>query len=215
MSQDDILDFSFGLSLHSEVDILLNTNISHKYQPKLFQDIAGHEIAIKAISKSIEKKKLARLYLFHGSNGTGKTSTTRIFTMALNCQSTSHTKACWSCRGCSRSLYVMGFCSGSRIPGLERIKTLLHSTSFTQAIPGFKVLIIKDCHYFNAEAWSELLGITDQERGSKVVFVLVTTDASIVPINISSRCHKFCFLKLKDEEITHKLAKILSCEGST
>ena len=107
----------------------------------------------------------------------------------------------------------MGLCSGSRIPGFERIKTLLHSTSFTQAIPGFKVLIIKDCHSFNAEAWGELLAIVDQERGSKVVFVLITTDASIVPINISSRCQKFCFPKLKDEEIAQKLAKILACEG--
>ncbi|PSR99472.1 Protein STICHEL-like [Actinidia chinensis var. chinensis] len=213
MSQDDILGLSFGSSLHSEVDILLNTNISHKYQPKLFQDIAGHEITIKTISKAIEKEKIARLYLFHGSSGTGKTSTARIFMMALNCESTSHTKPCWSCRSCSRSLYVMGLCSGSRMPGFERIKTLLHSTSFTQAIPGFKVLIIKDCHSFNAEAWGELLGIMDQERGSKVVFVLITTDASIVPINISSRCQKFCFPKLKDEEIAQKLSKILACEG--
>ncbi|CAL5383247.1 unnamed protein product [Camellia sinensis] len=213
LSQDKVCrGLRFDSALQTKADVLL---LSHKYQPKLFQDITGHEFTVKAISKAIEKTKIARLYLFHGPNGTGKTSTARIFAMALNCESTSliKPKPCWSCRGCSRSLYIMELCSGSRIAGFERIKTLLQSTSFTQAIPGFKVLIIKECHSFNAEAWDELLGMVERGHGSRVVFVLITVDANMVPTNISSRCQKFCFPKLKKEEMTLKLAKIVACEG--
>ncbi|KAF5956144.1 hypothetical protein HYC85_009000 [Camellia sinensis] len=213
LSQDKVCrGLRFDSALQTKTDVLL---LSHKYQPKLFQDITGHEFTVKAISKAIEKTKIARLYLFHGPNGTGKTSTARIFAMALNCESTSliKPKPCWSCRGCSRSLYIMELCSGSRIAGFERIKTLLQSTSFTQAIPGFKVLIIKECHSFNAEAWDELLGMVERGHGSRVVFVLITVDANMVPTNISSRCQKFCFPKLKKEEMTLKLAKIVACEG--
>ncbi|KAI7980424.1 Protein STICHEL [Camellia lanceoleosa] len=78
---------------------------------------------------------------------------------------------------------------------------------------GFKVLIIKECHSFNAEAWDELLGMVEREHGCRVVFVLITVDANMVPTNISSRCQKFCFPKLKKEEMTLKLAKIVACEG--
>ncbi|KAA8528828.1 hypothetical protein F0562_036183 [Nyssa sinensis] len=212
MSQDSICVFSFNSAYQSKDDIHLNKSFSQKYQPKNFQDIAGHEITIKAISNAVEKKKIAPLYHFHGPSGTGKTSTARIFAMALNCESSTHIKPCWSCRGCSRSLYVMELCSGSRLAGFERIKTLLQSTSFTQAIPGFKVLIIEECHSFTAKAWDELLGILEGGYGSTVVYVLITSDANMVPKNISSRCQKFCFSKLKEEDITLKLEKIVAHE---
>ncbi|PWA42862.1 P-loop containing nucleoside triphosphate hydrolase [Artemisia annua] len=76
----------------------------------------------------------APLYLFHGPYGTGKTSTVRVFAMALNCES--NNKPCCTCKGCSRSLYTMDLCSGNRISGFEKIKTLLQNTSFAQRIPG-------------------------------------------------------------------------------
>ncbi|CAK7345928.1 unnamed protein product [Dovyalis caffra] len=67
-----------------------STSLRDKYQPKSFQDIVGHEIITKVISNAVDKKKIAQLYLFHGPNGTGKTSTARIFAMALQCESPIH-----------------------------------------------------------------------------------------------------------------------------
>ncbi|KAK9270945.1 hypothetical protein L1049_026533 [Liquidambar formosana] len=197
---------------HTKDEHRSTTSISHKYQPKLFQDIAGHEIIIKAISNAVQKEQVAHLYLFYGPSGTGKTSTAIIFTMALNCESTSHDKPCWSCRGCSRSLSIMELCYGSRNTGFKRIRTLLQSTSFTQAVPGFKVLIIEECHSLTAEAWDEILGIVEGVYGSSVIFVLITVDANKVPRTISSRCQKFFFPKLQDIDITLRLARIVALE---
>lgn len=194
---------------------LSRTSLLEKHQPKTFQDIVGNDLTIKAIFNAVEKKKIAPLYLFHGPSGTGKSSMARIFAMALNCElSTGNgkSKPCWRCRGCSRSFCVTGLCSGSRLTGFERIRTLIQSTSFTQAIPGYKVLIIEECHLLTVEASDELLGILEGTSGSNLVFVLITSDADMVPRNISSRCHKFCFQKLRDTDIVLKLMRIVSQE---
>ncbi|KAL5778478.1 hypothetical protein ACOSP7_011404 [Xanthoceras sorbifolium] len=189
-----------------------NKSLTYKYQPKVFQDIVGHELIVKALAKASQKKKVANLYLFYGSSGNGKTSTARIFSMAMHCKSISPNKPCWGCRGCSRSLYVMDLCSGSRNTGFQKISTLLQNTSFMPAVPGFKVFIIEECHLLSAEAWDELLCMIEGSYGSTLIFVLITEDATTIPKIISSRCQKFCFPKLKDMDVTLKLAKIIAQE---
>ncbi|KAF9600752.1 hypothetical protein IFM89_012196 [Coptis chinensis] len=199
-------------SSHEKVQCHSSTSLSSKYQPKLFEDIAGHEILVKALSNAVQKERFAPLYLFHGPSGTGKTSTARIFSMALNCESSTHTKPCWSCRGCTRSLYIMDLCSGSRITGFERIRTLIQSTTFTQIDTGFKVFIIEECHSLTPEAWEEILSIVERAPSSTMVFVMITEDVNMVPKGISSRCQKFCFPKLKGMDIILKLARTVAQE---
>ncbi|KAI3724746.1 hypothetical protein L2E82_36534 [Cichorium intybus] len=204
LSQDNICRATKG-------QVLLNTaNLSNKYQPRLFQEIVGHSIVVKTLSNAIKKKKIAPLYLFHGPNGTGKTSTARVFAMALNCESTCHNaKPCCSCKGCSRSLYTMDLCSANSISGFGKIKTLLHNTSFAHAIPGLKVFIIEECHLLTVDAWDELMRLVEGPYASNLVFMLITTDANSITGNISSRCQKFYFRKLNDEDVTEKLSRIL------
>ncbi|KAK1555423.1 hypothetical protein Q3G72_026155 [Acer saccharum] len=213
VQEDDI--YNSGLSRHNtQLDNTRdsNTSLGHKYQPKAFQDIVGHELILKAVSKAAQIKKVANLYLFYGSSGNGKTSTARIFSMALHCDSVLPSKPCWSCRGCSRSLYITELCSGSRTTGFQKIRTLLQNTSFMPAVPGFKVFIIEECHLLTAEAWDELLCMIEGSYGSTLVFVLITEDATTIPKIVSSRCQKFCFTKLKDMDVTLKLVKIIAQE---
>ncbi|OVA09308.1 DNA polymerase III [Macleaya cordata] len=197
---------------HGEIQCCSSKSLSKKYQPKLFEDIVGHEIIVKALSSAVQKEKVAPLYLFHGPSGTGKTSVARIFPMALNCESNSQTKPCWSCRCCSRSLYIMDLCSGSRISGFQRIRTLLQSTTFIQTVSGFKVFIIEECHSLTMEAWEEIVDVAETGYSTNVVFVMITENPNTMPRAISSRCQKFCFPKLKDMDITLKLARIVARE---
>ncbi|KAL5713662.1 hypothetical protein ACHQM5_015718 [Ranunculus cassubicifolius] len=187
-------------------------SLNTKYRPKRFEEIVGNEIIVKALSNAVQKEKIAPLYLFHGPSGTGKTSTARIFSMALNCESTTDIKPCWNCRGCTRSLYIMDLCSGSRISGFERVKTLLQSTTFSQIVNGFKVFIVEECHSLTVEAWEEILNIVERASASAVIFVMITEDVNMVPKGVSSRCQKFCFPKLKDVDIILKLARIVTRE---
>lgn len=204
-------DISFSsTSQKSEGKLSLSStktsSISHKYKPKKFGDIAGNDITVTAISNAVEKKRVAPLYLFHGPRGTGKTSTARIFAMALNCESRSIAinKPCWSCTGCRRTLYIIDhFYSGStRIAEFRKI----------QSVPGFNVLIIEDAETYDE---LELLSIVKQGSlyDSNVVFVLISGAVNDMPISISSRCQKFGFPKLKDMDIAMKLEKIMALEG--
>lgn len=192
-----------------------STSLSHKYQPKSFQQLVGHEINIKVISNAIQGNKVAQLYLFHGPSGTGKTSIARVFAMALLCESTSPEKPCWTCRGCSRSLYMMKLCSGTRTTGFQRISTLLQRTSFAQAVPGFKVFIIEESHSLTVEAWDDLLGILENINSATFIFVLIADDANTIPESISSKCQKFSFPKLNNKDVALKLARIVAQEAIT
>ncbi|KAK2988146.1 hypothetical protein RJ640_020628 [Escallonia rubra] len=207
-SQSLSAELADATSVAAKMHVCLEQEVSAKAFPR--NNRAG--VIIKAVTNAVEKKRIAPLYLFYGPNGTGKTSTAKKNSLALNCRSISHTKPCWSCRGCTRSLYIMELCSGIKIAGFERIKTLLHSTSITWEMPGFKVLIIEDCQLFAVEAWYELLSMVEGSCGSSVVFVLITIDANKVPSVITTRCQKFYFSKLKDKDIRVKLAKIVAHE---
>ncbi|XP_073101245.1 protein STICHEL-like [Elaeis guineensis] len=186
----------------------------HKYQPKVFEDIVGNEMVVKALSNAIQRKRVSPLYLFHGPSGAGKTSTAKIFSIALNCESPSPSKPCWKCTSCSRSLYTAEMCSGNRNSAFENIRTLLEGTTFMQTFPGFKVFIINECHYLAKYSWRELLEMIEEENyGGSLVIILITEDAKAIPKTISSRCQKFAFAKLKDSDIAQKLAMVASHEG--
>eukprot|EP00268_Persea_americana_P036363 TRINITY_DN35832_c0_g1_i5.p1 TRINITY_DN35832_c0_g1~~TRINITY_DN35832_c0_g1_i5.p1 ORF type:complete len:976 (+),score=150.42 TRINITY_DN35832_c0_g1_i5:313-3240(+) len=206
-------------------------SLSNKYRPKTFEDIIGHEINVKALSSAIHNDMVAPLYLFHGPSGTGKTSTATIFAMASNCESSASAAAsasawpCWSCRGCSTSIYINDlFCSpGSRGGGgqcgIERIKTLLlQSTALART---FKVKVFVIVEEEGCLAWDQLPSIVDNchDDGS-VVLVMVTgsnegmgASRGAVPKAVSSRCQKFSFPKLKDTDVILKLAGIAAEEG--
>ncbi|XP_062030073.1 protein STICHEL-like 2 isoform X2 [Rosa rugosa] len=220
-SQDKV--FHFGInsvelnsraqwSLYTD-NCYLNQNLSNKYRPQHLKDIAGHEMVIKAITNAIQQNKIAPLYLFYGARGSGKTSIARILALALNCGSSSFIKPCWKCQGCSRSLSIMELCSGSTVAGFKRIRKLLQSISSLQATPGFKVFILEECESFSTEAWDELSGIANGAYNAGVVFILITTNADMVPRTISSRCQKFFFPKLRDSDIMLKLTRIAAQEG--
>ncbi|KAM5574107.1 hypothetical protein ABKV19_013557 [Rosa sericea] len=220
-SQDKV--FHFGInpvelnsraqwSLYTD-NCYLNQNLSNKYRPRHLKDIAGHEMVIKAITNAIQQNKIAPLYLFYGARGSGKTSTARILALALNCESSSFIKPCWKCQGCSRTLSIMELCSGSTVAGFKRIRKLLQGISSLQATPGFKVFILEECESFSTEAWDELSGIANGAYNAGVVFILITTNADMVPRTISSRCQKFFFPKLRDTDIMLKLTRIAAEEG--
>ncbi|KAI3931851.1 hypothetical protein MKW98_012261 [Papaver atlanticum] len=201
-----------GIAKNKEIKCSSSKGLSKKYQPKLFEDVVGHEIIVKALSSAVRNDNITPLYLFHGPSGTGKTSVARIFAMALNCESTSCAKPCWNCRCCSRSLYIMDLCTGNRTTGFQRIRTLLQSTIFIKTVSGFKVFIIEECRTLLADAWEEILDVAETGDSTNIVFIMITENVSTMPKALLSRCQKFCFSNLKDMDINLKLARIVARE---
>ncbi|MCH1509207.1 MAG: hypothetical protein L7T84_08395, partial [Akkermansiaceae bacterium] len=59
---------------------------ARKYRPRTFDDVLGQDHVVQTLRNAIEQERLAHAYLFVGPRGTGKTSTARILSKALNAQ---------------------------------------------------------------------------------------------------------------------------------
>lgn len=191
-------------------------NLSQKYRPRGFEEVVGQNIVTQALSNAILKGKIAPVYLFQGSRGTGKTSAARIFAAALVCISSEVQRPCGACRECI--MVATGKCSevkevdAASNNGIERVKILLEESISTPSLSRYKVFIIDECHVLTTETWNALLRILE-EPPMNVVFILITTDPDQLPRTVVSRCQKFPFPKIKDSEIVKRLQKLAGLEN--
>lgn len=190
-------------------------NLSQKYRPKVFKDVVGQNIVTQALSNAILKGKIAPVYLFQGSQGTGKTSTARILASALICISSEGQRPCGVCRECisvatSKCSEVREVDAASN-NGIKRVKAILEETISASPLSRYKVFIIDECHVLTSETWNALLNILE-EPPRNVVFILITTDPNQLPRTVVSRCQKFPFPKIKDSQIVKRLQKLAEME---
>ncbi|KAH7429963.1 hypothetical protein KP509_09G075500 [Ceratopteris richardii] len=190
-------------------------SLSQKHQPKTFKDLVGQPMVAQSLSNAILRGKIAPVYLFQGPRGTGKSSTARIFTAALNCSSADNLRPCGTCKECV-SLYAgknfdVREVNAAGNASVESMKLLLKHISLP-ALSSYKVFIIDECHLLGPESWNALLKSLE-EPPSYVVFILITTDAETLPRTALSRCQKFLFSKIRDADIVSRLQMIASLEN--
>lgn len=56
-----------------------------KYRPITFDEVVGQGHITNILKNQIVNDKVSHAYIFSGSRGTGKTSTAKIFSRAVNC----------------------------------------------------------------------------------------------------------------------------------
>ena len=71
-----------------------------RYRPTTFDTLIGQEHIVKTLKNQIENDKIGHAYLFCGTRGTGKTSTAKIFSKAINCLSPVNGSPCNKCEAC-------------------------------------------------------------------------------------------------------------------
>lgn len=71
-----------------------------KYRPKKFKEIVAQDEITGILRNQIRRKMTSHAYLFTGPSGTGKTSTARILSLALNCEKPRAGEPCLKCRTC-------------------------------------------------------------------------------------------------------------------
>ncbi|MDD4151716.1 MAG: DNA polymerase III subunit gamma/tau [Candidatus Gracilibacteria bacterium] len=188
-----------------------------KYRPKDFSSLVGQEFIKETLKKTISEDKSVGAYIFCGPRGTGKTSSARIFSMALNCLNNHDGNPCLECDNCKSFLAgkmtdVIEIDAASHT-GVDNIREeIIEKAVFQPNIAKYKIYIIDETHMLSKGAFNALLKILE-EPPAHVKFILATTEVNKVPETILSRCQRYDFSKITKNDIKSRLDFIAKEEG--
>ena len=184
-----------------------------KYRPAVFEDMAGQKQIVQTLQNAIAADRISHAYLFCGPRGTGKTSAAKIFARALNCTS-DQTRPCGHCENCLAADHpdIIEIDAASN-NGVEEARNLVERVKYTPMLGKYKVYIIDEVHMMTAGAFNALLK-TIEEPPAHVVFILATTEPHKVLPTILSRCQRFDFKKVTDDEIEERLLSVAQRENT-
>ncbi len=187
-----------------------------KWRPMRFSDISGQNQVSDTLKTAVANGRTSHAYLFCGTRGTGKTSTAKIFSRAVNCENPIDGEPCNECPTCKGILdgsildvYEMDAASNR---GVENIREIRDEVIYTPVGCKYKVYIIDEVHMLTAEAFNALLK-TLEEPPSHTIFILATTEPHKIPATILSRCQRFDFKRISVDDIAHRISDITSAEG--
>ena len=192
--------------------------LARKWRPRTFEDVVGQEEIVRALTNAVSADRLAHAYLFSGPRGVGKTTTARLLAAAINCNTSDRPTAtpCGTCASClevleGRSLDTLEI-DGATHGKVDQARDLIEIVSYAPSRDRRKVFIIDEVHAISSAAFQALLK-TLEEPPSHAVFILATTERHKIPATILSRCQRFDFRRLTDDEVAGRLADIAGREG--
>ena len=189
--------------------------LARKWRPKDFASLVGQEHVVRALTHALDGGRLHHAYLFTGTRGVGKTTLSRIFAKALNCETGVTATPCGVCRAC-REIdegrfvdYVEMDAASNR--GVDEMAALLERAVYAPVDARFKVYMIDEVHMLTNHAFNAMLK-TLEEPPSHVKFILATTDPQKIPVTVLSRCLQFNLKQMPAGHIVSHLERILSEE---
>jgi DNA polymerase-3 subunit gamma/tau len=186
-----------------------------KWRPQVLGEVVGQQQTTVTLLNALKNCRLSHAYLFCGPRGTGKTSTGRILAKALNCLTDGKGEPCNKCDMClaiteGRALDVIEIDAASNT-GVDDIRTLKEKVNYAPGQAKYKVYIIDEVHMLSTSASNALLK-TLEEPPPNVIFILATTEVHKVLPTILSRCQRFDFRRISQQDIASKLEYICQSE---
>lgn len=179
-----------------------------KYRPQTFDDVSGQLAVTQTLKTQLITGKLSHAYLFTGSRGTGKTSCAKILAKAVNCEHPDGGNPCNRCAACrsiddGTCMDVLEIDAASN-NGVDNIRDLRDDAVYTPSQVKKRVYIIDEVHMLSLSAFNALLKIIE-EPPEHLIFILATTELHKVPATILSRCQRFSFRRISQEDIAARL----------
>lgn len=196
---------------------LAYTALYREWRPKTFDEVVGQAHVTTTLKNQIKNNRIAHAYLLCGTRGTGKTSTAKIFSKAVNCLNLQDGEPCNECEMCKKinaglaiDVSEMDAASHNKV---DDIRELIDEVKYPPREGRHKVYIMDEAHMLTQGAVNAFLK-TLEEPPEKVIFILATTDPQKLPITILSRCQRFDFKRIKSDDIFQRLIKITKEQGS-
>lgn len=187
-----------------------------EWRPKTFEEVVGQKHVTITLKNQVENDRIAHAYLLCGTRGTGKTSTAKILSKAVNCLNPIDGEPCNECEMCKKidaglAIDVTELDAASH-NGVEDIRNIIDEVQYPPHESRFKVYIIDEVHMLSVGAVNAFLK-TLEEPPKNVIFILATTDPQRLPATILSRCQRFDFKRIKKEDMFQRLREIVTKQG--
>lgn len=187
-----------------------------KWRPMRFSDVVGQKQVSDTLRTAVATGRIAHAYLFCGTRGTGKTSTAKIFSRAVNCENPIDGEPCNECPSCKGILsgsipdvYEMDAASNR---GVDNIREVCDEVLYIPIGCKKKIYIIDEVHMLTEEAFNALLK-TIEEPPPHAIFILATTEPHRIPQTVLSRCQRFDFRRISVDDIAARITEITDAEG--
>ncbi len=180
--------------------------------------VVGQSRAVSLLKRSLEKEAIAHAYLFIGPPHIGKMTLALNLAQALNCEAAE--PPCSECASCQKiasakhaDVQILDLShdgdsaeTENRVKiSVDQIEQLQHSANLPPFEGRCKVFIIDGAELLSLGAANRLLKTLEEPVG-KVVFILLTTNDSLLPATVVSRCQRLELLPLAAGEVETALS---------
>lgn len=183
-----------------------------KYRPQNFDHVVGQSETTEILKNQIRNSKFGHAYLFSGIRGTGKTSTAKILSKAINCLDPHDGNPCNKCEICleinNESFMDVIEIDAASNNGVDNVRELRENSKYLPAKGSHKVYIIDEVQMLSPGAFNALLK-TLEEPSKHVVFILATTEPEKIPVTILSRCQRYDFKRVRLDDMISRMKYIL------
>jgi DNA polymerase III subunit delta' len=181
--------------------------------------VIGQSKIVDLLQRALENGKLSHAYLLIGPPQVGKMTLALDLAKVLNCQAEKSQRPCGECAPCKKiaagkhadvQIVELNPNAGPEETkekteiGIGQIKDLLHAASLPPFEGNCRVFVIDEAGHLSPDAANCLLKTLEEPTG-KVVFILLTANAQLIPATVISRCQRLNLSRLKISEIESAL----------
>lgn len=199
-------------------------NLARKWRSKNFNEIVGQDLPVRMLKNSLYREQFFPVYLFSGQRGCGKTTTARVFAMALNCallkkfqqEPQAVILPCLQCESCVVALSgkhpdFIEIDAASHT-GVDNVRQIVEAASYLPVLGSKKIYLIDEAHMLSKAAFNALLKILEEPPQS-TLFILATTDLHKIIDTVQSRCFQLFFSPIATPVLFGHLQNVCHAEG--